>query len=361
MTDAAARAGRPAPQGAAAGPAGCAARGRLDGTLEQVRELLDRALAAERRRCSPTRTTRPGWPRRSWTRCRTTPARAVRELSDYQWRSRRGPAGVRGDQGPAAPGGAGQPVPRDAGRAARRRPGGHGPDPGDDRRAQRACSRPTPAASTPGRSSTVHGRVRRVLPGEPGRTSTSWSTRWPAGRPPQQRLMDSPVPEQRQELAELMARRDGRRRAGRRDGAAAASSCGRPGRTCAGAAGSGCDGDRPLGLGDATGALAGDRRPGRARRDARPGLPGRLAGRHRRGAGGAGARPAGGRRPGGAAPDRAGAAAAGLPQPRRRPAGADAAGGAAARGDRAAPGVLGARTPAAAATTTCGTRARPAS
>ena len=75
------------------------------------------------------------------------------------------------------------------------------------------------------------------------------------------------------------------------------------------AAGSGCAATQPLGLGDATSALAGARRPRRARVRARPGLPGRQPRRHRRGGGPPRARPPGGRRPGGAAPARARAAA----------------------------------------------------
>src|SRR4051794_30754820 len=64
--------------------------GRMDGTLQEVRELLDRALDAERRglvpdpgdpappaaaapRAPPEGTPRPAWPRPSSTRCRRTP------------------------------------------------------------------------------------------------------------------------------------------------------------------------------------------------------------------------------------------------------------------------------------------------
>ena len=47
--------------------------GRMDGTLQQVRELLDQALTPSAASCSPTPTTPPGWPRPSSTRCPTTP------------------------------------------------------------------------------------------------------------------------------------------------------------------------------------------------------------------------------------------------------------------------------------------------
>ena len=61
--------------------------GRLDGTLERVRELLDRALDAERRALFPD----PGDDARlAEAELDALPretARAVRELSDYSWRS----------------------------------------------------------------------------------------------------------------------------------------------------------------------------------------------------------------------------------------------------------------------------------
>jgi uncharacterized protein with von Willebrand factor type A (vWA) domain len=62
-------------------------RGRLDGTLEQVRELLDRALAAERRELFPDPDDSARFAEAQLDALPDDPARAVRELSDYQWRS----------------------------------------------------------------------------------------------------------------------------------------------------------------------------------------------------------------------------------------------------------------------------------
>jgi uncharacterized protein with von Willebrand factor type A (vWA) domain len=62
-------------------------RGRLDGTLEQVRELLDRALAAERRELFPDPDDSARFAEAQLDALPDDPARAVRELSDYPWRS----------------------------------------------------------------------------------------------------------------------------------------------------------------------------------------------------------------------------------------------------------------------------------
>ncbi|HEX6756775.1 MAG TPA: hypothetical protein VF109_12615 [Mycobacteriales bacterium] len=62
-------------------------RGRLDGTLEQVRELLDRALEAERRALFPDPDDSARLAEAELDALPRDPARAVRELSDYRWRS----------------------------------------------------------------------------------------------------------------------------------------------------------------------------------------------------------------------------------------------------------------------------------
>ncbi len=62
-------------------------RGRLDGTLEQVKQLLDRALAAERRELFPDPSDAARLAEAELDALPTDPARAVRELSDYRWRS----------------------------------------------------------------------------------------------------------------------------------------------------------------------------------------------------------------------------------------------------------------------------------
>jgi uncharacterized protein with von Willebrand factor type A (vWA) domain len=61
--------------------------GRLDGTLEQVRELLDRALTAERQTLFPDPSDDARLAEAELDALPRDTARAVRELSDYRWRS----------------------------------------------------------------------------------------------------------------------------------------------------------------------------------------------------------------------------------------------------------------------------------
>jgi uncharacterized protein with von Willebrand factor type A (vWA) domain len=61
--------------------------GRLDGTLEQVRELLDRAVAEERKALFPDPSDDARFGEARLDALPSDTARAVRELADYQWRS----------------------------------------------------------------------------------------------------------------------------------------------------------------------------------------------------------------------------------------------------------------------------------
>jgi uncharacterized protein with von Willebrand factor type A (vWA) domain len=61
--------------------------GRLDGTLEQVRELLDRAVTAERQTLFPDPSDDARLAEAELDALPRDTARAVRELSDYRWRS----------------------------------------------------------------------------------------------------------------------------------------------------------------------------------------------------------------------------------------------------------------------------------
>ena len=61
--------------------------GRLDGTLEQVRELLDRALTAERAALFPDPSDDARFAETRLDALPADTARAVRELADYDWRS----------------------------------------------------------------------------------------------------------------------------------------------------------------------------------------------------------------------------------------------------------------------------------
>lgn len=62
-------------------------RGQLDGTLQRVKELLDRALAAERSALFPDPSDAARLAEAELDALPGDPARAVRQLADYQWRS----------------------------------------------------------------------------------------------------------------------------------------------------------------------------------------------------------------------------------------------------------------------------------
>src|SRR3954471_17254992 len=62
-------------------------RGRLDGTLEQVQELLEKAVDAERRELFPDPSDDARMREMNLDTLPDDPARAVRQLSDYDWRS----------------------------------------------------------------------------------------------------------------------------------------------------------------------------------------------------------------------------------------------------------------------------------
>ena len=62
-------------------------RGRLDGTLERVKRLLDEAVAAERRALFPDPDDAARLAEHELDALPNDPARAVRQLSDYDWRS----------------------------------------------------------------------------------------------------------------------------------------------------------------------------------------------------------------------------------------------------------------------------------
>ncbi|MGH3744651.1 MAG: hypothetical protein ACRDTP_07325, partial [Mycobacteriales bacterium] len=62
-------------------------RGRMDGTLEQVKEMLDEALETEKRALFPIPDDAARLAEAELDTLPNDPARAVRQLSDYQWRS----------------------------------------------------------------------------------------------------------------------------------------------------------------------------------------------------------------------------------------------------------------------------------
>src|SRR4051812_50121369 len=77
--------------------------GRLDGTLDQVRELLDQALEDERRALFPDPSDDARLAEAELDALPRDTARAVRELSEYQWRGPGGPPPPRQNPDPPRP------------------------------------------------------------------------------------------------------------------------------------------------------------------------------------------------------------------------------------------------------------------
>ena len=202
---------RPAPR------ARCASAGRLDGTLEQVRDAAGQGHRAGAGGAVPRPVRRrPAAGSRARHAARRPGAGGPRARR-LRMALHRGPADLRADPGPAAPRGARQPVPRhEAGSGERV------PEPtcsrvkdmlaalnsmleaGRPRRGHRRSSSPTSW-----RSSATSSRTTR-------RTWRSWSTRWPGAPPPHSELMRTLSPEQRAGAGRPDRGHPGRRGAGRR-------------------------------------------------------------------------------------------------------------------------------------------------
>ncbi len=75
--------------------------GRMDGLLEDLRDLLDEALAAERAELFPDPSDDARFREAVLDNVPDGIGQAVRELADYDWRSERGARGLRADQGAA--------------------------------------------------------------------------------------------------------------------------------------------------------------------------------------------------------------------------------------------------------------------
>ena len=252
-----------------------ARRGRLDGALDQVREQLDQALAAERERARrrPTATT-PGFaetrldtlprstPRRPSRSCRLPAGAAPEARADYRQILDLLRREVLDEQFAR--------MKRGARRAARTPPRSRG-GAGASRTCWPTSTRCWPgtrAARTRRRTSTQFmAQARRPLPRAARRTSTSSSTPWPGARRPRQRLMAlADARSSARSWPGLMAQALGDIGLAPQMAAARPTRCARCGPTCPGAGGQRMRGDEPLGYGDATGALAGARRPRRRSR-----------------------------------------------------------------------------------------------
>ena len=84
-------------------------RHNLDGTLQEVRELLDHAVLEERKQLArdvDLDDADRAFREMQLENLPSSTAAAVSELTDYDWRSLGGPRGLREDQGPARPGAA---------------------------------------------------------------------------------------------------------------------------------------------------------------------------------------------------------------------------------------------------------------
>ncbi len=93
-------------------------RNNLDGTLQEIKKLLDEAVLAERKELARALDDDARFGELQLDALPASPAKAVQELSDYNWRSGEARAKVRADQGSAWP--------RDAGPTLRRHEAGAG-------------------------------------------------------------------------------------------------------------------------------------------------------------------------------------------------------------------------------------------
>ena len=177
----------------------------------------------------PATATTPGWPRWSSTTLPDDAAGAVRALADYDWRSRRGPGDLRVDPADAAARGARRAV-RRAEAGARR--------PRTPRRCRRSrtcwptstrCWPRTPAARTPtdqfAEFMDKHGDLFPEQPENVDELIDALARRQAAA----ERMMALAVPEQREQLGQLMSEALAGRRPGLADGAARRTTCARCG------------------------------------------------------------------------------------------------------------------------------------
>ena len=229
----------------------------LDGTMQEVRELLDHAVLEERKQLARDVTMDDDDRAFAEMRLDNLPAStaaAVQELADYDWQS----SEAREDY---------EKIKDLLGRemldqrfAGMKQALENATD--EDRAAvnemledlNELLEKHRRGEDTAAGLRRLHGQARRLLPGEPRRTSTSCSTRWPSARRPRQRMRNSMTQEQRDELTPLAAQAFG-------SPALMESLAGstqnlqslRPGEDWSGS--ERFDGEQGLGLGDGTGVL----------------------------------------------------------------------------------------------------------
>ena len=179
-------------------------RNNLDGTLQEIKKLLDEARAGRAQGTGPRTRRRRPVRRTAAGALPPSPAKAVQELSEYDWRSPEAAAEVRADQGPARPG--------DARPAVRRHEAGAG---------ERHRRGPSARQRHAGRPQRTAGQARRADEDSPARfrktswtstasssrrtrrTSTSCWTRWPSVPPPRSGSATACREDQRAELDAL--------------------------------------------------------------------------------------------------------------------------------------------------------------
>ena len=159
-------------------------RHNLDGTLQEVRELLDHAVLEERKQLArdvdmddADRAFREMQLENLPSSHRGGGQRAER----LRLAEPRGARGLREDQGPARPRAARPAVRRHEAGARERHRRGPRRDQRDARRPQRAAREAPPGRGHPGGLRRVHGQARRLLPGEPAERRRAARRAGPAG------------------------------------------------------------------------------------------------------------------------------------------------------------------------------------
>ena len=158
---------------------------RLDGTLQEVRELLARALEAERDRPGQRGLRRRPLPRDAARRAAVGHRRRRPRARLLRLALRRGPRGLPGDPRPARPGAARPALRRHEAGDAERHPRRRRAHPRDARRPELPAREPRAGAEHRAAVRRVHAPATASSSRRTRRTPTSWSTCWPSGpRPP---------------------------------------------------------------------------------------------------------------------------------------------------------------------------------
>ena len=186
-------------------------RNNLDGTLQEIKKLLDEAVLAERKELARALDDDARFGELQIESLSPSPAKAVQELSDYDWRSAGGAREVRADQGSARPRDARPALRRHEAGAGERHRRGPSARQRDARRPQRPAGQARQRRGHPAGLRRLHGQARRVLPGEPAERRRAAGLAGQAGRRraavPQQPVRSSSAPSWMRWRSRLSARR----------------------------------------------------------------------------------------------------------------------------------------------------------